>query len=205
MLSKVRARLSFANVCSVTALFIALGGSSYAALRLPQNSVGSRQIVSRGVQHSDIARGAVTGANVRDGTLSNSDFEGGGVAFPEFLPRGATLIGNYSAGGEAAAPNAYATDSISFGFVLRRRPVLHFIRKGDPAPAQCPGNATAPTADVGHLCIYEGIAANAGTRTAADSTTNRLGTANWYGAHINLFSAAAGAFDSAGTWAITGR
>src|SRR5690349_12476220 len=39
MLSRLTARLSFANVISLTALVVALGGSAYAAVSLPKNSV----------------------------------------------------------------------------------------------------------------------------------------------------------------------
>ena len=39
-----RSHLSFANVISVIALFVALGGASYAAVTLPKNSVGAKQI-----------------------------------------------------------------------------------------------------------------------------------------------------------------
>jgi hypothetical protein len=42
-------RLTFANVTSALALFVALGGASYAAIRLPANSVGSTQIRNRSV------------------------------------------------------------------------------------------------------------------------------------------------------------
>jgi hypothetical protein len=40
----VRPRLSYANVVATLALFVALGGASYAAIELPANSVGSRQL-----------------------------------------------------------------------------------------------------------------------------------------------------------------
>ena len=43
MLQRLRQRLTFANVMSSAAVFIALGGTSY-ALTLPRNSVGARQI-----------------------------------------------------------------------------------------------------------------------------------------------------------------
>ena len=43
-------RLSYANVVATLALFVALGGSSYAALKLPRNSVGAKQIRSGAVQ-----------------------------------------------------------------------------------------------------------------------------------------------------------
>ena len=41
--------LSFANVMSMIAVAIALGGTSYAALKLPKNSVGSNQIKKNAV------------------------------------------------------------------------------------------------------------------------------------------------------------
>ncbi len=42
--SRIFSRLTYANVVATVALFVALGGSSYAALELPANSVGQRQI-----------------------------------------------------------------------------------------------------------------------------------------------------------------
>jgi hypothetical protein len=53
-----------ANVLALLALFIALGGSSYAALALPKNSVGTRQIKPSAVTLSKIstsARKSLTG------------------------------------------------------------------------------------------------------------------------------------------------
>ena len=49
-----RPRLSYANVTATVALFVALGGSSYAALTLPRNSVGSAQIRTGAVHSSDV-------------------------------------------------------------------------------------------------------------------------------------------------------
>jgi hypothetical protein len=37
-------RLTYANVVATLALFVALGGSSYAAFVLPANSVGTQQL-----------------------------------------------------------------------------------------------------------------------------------------------------------------
>jgi hypothetical protein len=47
-----------ANVLALLALFIALGGTSYAALTLPKNSVGSHQIKPRAVTLSKISTSA---------------------------------------------------------------------------------------------------------------------------------------------------
>jgi hypothetical protein len=60
----VRPRLSFANVLAILALFVALGGSSYAALQIPKNSVGTKQL----------KRNAVTSPKVKRGSLLVSDF-----------------------------------------------------------------------------------------------------------------------------------
>jgi hypothetical protein len=80
MLSKLLSRLSYANVVSTLALFLALGGVSYAAVRLPANSVGTRQlkrnavtgvkIKNRAVKSSKIGANAVTGFNIAESTLA---------------------------------------------------------------------------------------------------------------------------------------
>lgn len=60
----LRKHLTFANVIACLALFVALGGASYAATQLPRNSVGRGQI----------KKDAVTGAKVKDGSLHVADF-----------------------------------------------------------------------------------------------------------------------------------
>jgi hypothetical protein len=65
----MRARLSYANVMATIAVFIALGGASYAAIKLPKNSVGTRQL----------KKNAVNGAKVADHSLRAVDI-GGAVA-----------------------------------------------------------------------------------------------------------------------------
>ena len=60
----MRPRLSYSNVLATLAMFIALGGASYAALKLPKNSVGTKQL----------KRNAVTSAKVRNGSLEATDF-----------------------------------------------------------------------------------------------------------------------------------
>jgi len=55
----MRGRLSYANVVASLALFVALGGTSYAVIKLPRNSVGSREIKNRSVRAGDIALGVV--------------------------------------------------------------------------------------------------------------------------------------------------
>lgn len=54
-----RLKITYANVVSTLALFIALGGVSYAATSLPHNSVGSLQIRTGAVGTSELRSGAV--------------------------------------------------------------------------------------------------------------------------------------------------
>ena len=67
-----RRHLSFANVTASIALFVALGGTGYAAAK-----VRSRDIVNGAVTSSKLAGNAVTGAKVRDGSLAAADFAPG--------------------------------------------------------------------------------------------------------------------------------
>jgi hypothetical protein len=55
MPSRFRPRLSYANVVATLALFLALGGGAYAALKLPRNSVGPRQIKANAVNSVKVA------------------------------------------------------------------------------------------------------------------------------------------------------
>ena len=57
-MSKARRRLTFANVISVIAVFIALGGVGYAASKLPKNSVGPKQIRNGAVKEQKLSAGA---------------------------------------------------------------------------------------------------------------------------------------------------
>jgi len=67
-------KLTFANVMSVIAVFIALSGAAIAATQLPSNSVGAKQIKAN----------AVSSAKVKDYSLQANDFAKGS------LPAGAT-------------------------------------------------------------------------------------------------------------------
>jgi hypothetical protein len=66
------------------ALFVALGGTAYAAVELERNEVKSRHIGPGQVKRSDIARNAVNSRKVANGSLLRTDFAAGEV------PAGAT-------------------------------------------------------------------------------------------------------------------
>jgi hypothetical protein len=66
VLARFRSRLTYANVIASLALFVALGGVSWAAVSLPADSVGKRQL----------KRNAVTSEKVANGSLKAADFAG---------------------------------------------------------------------------------------------------------------------------------
>jgi hypothetical protein len=79
MVTHIRRRLTFANVMSVIAVFIALGGSAY-AFKLGKNSVGTKQLKNNAVTTAKIKNKAVTGAKVADASLTGANLANGTVS-----------------------------------------------------------------------------------------------------------------------------
>ncbi len=97
-------RLSYANVIATVALFLALGGSSYAALNLPKASVGPKQL----------QKNSVTSKKVKPGSLLKSDLKKSAVeslrgAQGPQGPQG--LQGTQGAAGAPGATNVIARHS----------------------------------------------------------------------------------------------
>src|SRR3954470_2457502 len=94
-----RNHMTFANVVSMMALFVALGGTSYAVAKLPKNSVGSKQI----------KKNAVTGSKVKNGSLKKGDFAAGS------LPVGAQgAQGLPGAKGDKGATGTFGAITVQF-------------------------------------------------------------------------------------------
>jgi hypothetical protein len=91
-------RPSPALVISIVALFVAMGGTGYAALKLPKNSVGSKQIRT----------GAVGSSEVKNGSLTKKDFRAGQIpAGPRGLagPAGTNGINGHDGGTGPRGPS----------------------------------------------------------------------------------------------------
>ena len=81
----MRSRLSYANVMATAAVFLALGGGAYAAIKLPKDSVTSKQIKNKSVKGKDLAgksvkaakikANAVNGSKVEDDSLTGADID----------------------------------------------------------------------------------------------------------------------------------
>jgi hypothetical protein len=76
----LRKRPSPAMIVALLALFVALGGSSYAAVKISardikSGAVGTRAIANNSVRSGDIRNATITGADVLDDSLGNADID----------------------------------------------------------------------------------------------------------------------------------
>lgn len=71
-MQKLCERLSFANVISVVALFVALGGTGFAAYHLGKNAVGPKQLRKSAVTTAKVKNEAITAAKVKKGSLTGA-------------------------------------------------------------------------------------------------------------------------------------
>ena len=87
MLAKLRARLTYANVVATLALFVALGGSSYAAITITGKNVKNSSLTGKDVKNNSLTGSdikSIRSGDVSDHSLLAKDFKAGQ------LPQGAT-------------------------------------------------------------------------------------------------------------------
>lgn len=134
-----RRGISLGDVAATLALFIAIGGVSWAATSLPKNSVGKKQIKSN----------AVVSSKVKNGSLAAGDFKGGQLPAG---PRGSKgPAGDQGAQGQPGAPGA--TTSVLTGRTS--------LGAGDSffSPS---GISTAGAGEATLQILSPGVASNAG-------------------------------------------
>jgi hypothetical protein len=110
MLQRLRRALTYGNVMSTAAVFIALGGVSYAAIKLPANSVGSKQLRKRSVTPSKLhprTRAFLRGAPGQLGPVGPSGPKGD--PGPQGPPGPAGAVGLLTGVATGLAPATVAT------------------------------------------------------------------------------------------------
>ena len=104
MLPLMRGRISPSLVISVIALFVALGGASYAVVSVPKNSVGTKQLKKKAVgtkqlKKKAVGTGQLKGSAVTGAKLGNDSVDSSKVR------NGSLLLEDLQAG--QVKPNAY--------------------------------------------------------------------------------------------------
>jgi hypothetical protein len=114
LITSIFRRLTFANATSLVALFVALGGTSYAAVKLPANSVGSTQLRNHSITVRKIDRQALASLH---GATGAPGLQGArGVAGPQGAqglqgPRGAAGPSGTTTIGDGTITTAKLADS----------------------------------------------------------------------------------------------
>ena len=85
MLGNLRNHLR-SNVVGYVAVFIALGGTTYAATQLPKNSVGPKQIEKNAVKAPEIAADAVRPAEVQANAIGTEEVADASLLSEDFAP-----------------------------------------------------------------------------------------------------------------------
>ena len=146
-------RLSYANVMATIAVFIALGGTSY-ALTLPRDSVGAAQLRSNSVGRAELRPGAVRSRTIGDRSIQARDISKAtrdslrGPAGPQGVA-GTEFLAAFNSAGELATGNAtsHGPGGAAATVVGFSRPVTGCVATatltslpGGPNP-DAPGNA----------------------------------------------------------------
>lgn len=120
------------------------------------------------------------------------------LQLPAAVPAGKTMRGGYTLDTETSGSGDYGIE-IAFPVPLGSAPPsgnMHFIPEGGSPPAECPGDASSPQADPGHICIYEYLGSGAASYA--------IGGATPFDALVWLNDdTTAGDLYSYGTWAYT--
>jgi hypothetical protein len=224
VLTRLRSKLTYANVMATIAVFLVLTGVGFAVAKLPKRSVGPKQLKNGAVHSKKIHRNAVNASKIRAGAVGRSEIANGAVGTGKIankavtraklgddvapllgtLRSGQTLRGSFDIGGNGTSFRS----GQSFQFPLTNAPAANVIDASVTNPvftSNCSGlsggNQQTPNAAGGQLCIY--ITSKTpnlvSTTLVADAgSVTRLG----FGL-LGTFASADPTNQIAGQWAVT--
>jgi hypothetical protein len=203
---------------ALTALFVALGGTGYAATKLSAGRSEAAHVAVKHKKHKTttvLVRCAATtvtckgkpgpagpqGSQGSQGTSGLKGDPGATNSYPATLPSGQTERGVFA--GEAddvGNANAHTYATAAFPIPLAGAPTANIIQSGGASTAQCPGSSANPQATAGNLCVYVNNSSGAVTVFDPSNPANPINSSKW-GATISIISS--GAAYEYGTWAVT--
>lgn len=114
-------RLSYANIMSTIAVFIALGGTSYAAVQIhgkniKKGTVGAKQIGTSSIEWRHMANNAIRSLQIRNKSVNRSDLDLASIARAAKLATNAASIPAGSTGSVTASCPTGTKMLITWGF-----------------------------------------------------------------------------------------
>lgn len=108
-MARFRRHVNYGNVVATLALFLALGGGAYAAIKLPKNSVTSVQVKNGSLTAKDFKKGQLKGKTGPAGPVGPQGAQGDrGPAGPQGPPGLTGLQGDKGTPGVDGSAKAYA-------------------------------------------------------------------------------------------------
>lgn len=132
-----------ALVIAVIALFVALGGTSYAVTQLPRNSVGTTQLKTSAVTSPKLKAGAVTSAKVAPRAITTPKLRDGAVTSAK-IKDGSVDQADLSAGVASSLKGA-ATSAYAFLPDALFDPITHPALDTDDGAVVLTGSITTTT------------------------------------------------------------
>ncbi len=129
--------------------------------------------------------------------------DAGALPFSDTLPSGKTLRGTYFVTRDDPGAGEELATGVSFGLRIATNPTPDFVARGTTPPTECPGTATAPAAQPGHVCVYEVWSLNASGGGVCTPQTCSATKTSEFGVLVYTSASGTGRAQSAGVWAVT--
>ena len=173
-MSKLTERLTFANVMSVVAVFIAIGGGAYAA-GLARDSVKSKQIAANAVKEPELGANAVTNPKIAANAVTNPKIAANAVTNPKIAGAAVTAA--------KIADGSVTTNKIADGSVTTNKiadDAVNGAKVNEASLAQVPLAAVATKASntLGAIVNSDGTLSSE-AQSGTTSTRNGLDTGNY--------------------------
>jgi hypothetical protein len=158
------------------AVFVALGGTGYAAVHLPRNSVGSRELRRHAVTNAKIAPHAVSASRVKPNSLTGAQIDE--VALAKVPSSG------YADRAASAATAETATNASAVGGLTAAQLVLGCPAGTTPFAGACMETAARAATDwdsAARTCVHAGRTLPSAAQEEWYIDDNNLQTTEWTG------------------------
>jgi hypothetical protein len=211
VLRRLGSKLTYANVMATIAVFIALGSASYAAIKLPKNSVGTEQLKKGAVTATKLSKTARAtlaadadsqgkeGARGAEGAPGKNAIGAAPLA-PETTETGVFAA---AAGSETTVAGQLLTAVVQFPQPLPAPLDAHHVitlKQTESSADHCPGEGRAAP---GYFCAYVAYEQGASFFSPFENPGTGGNGTGVDGANAFAKTTGTGTGAIAGTWAVT--